>query len=64
MKSLLNVMIIFFPFAKVWILLDVIYISTFLSFAPTQKKKKKKLPVGSMEYTINFFSIRRNNSKI
>lgn len=35
-------MIIFFPFAKVWILLDVIYISTFLSFAPTQKKKKKK----------------------
>lgn len=63
MKSLLNVMIIFFPFAKVWILLDVIYISTFLSFAPTQKKKKK-LPVGSMEYTINFFSIRRNNSKI
>lgn len=57
-------MIIFFPFAKVWILLDVIYISTFLSFAPTQKKKKKKLPVGSMEYTINFFSIRRNNSKI
>ena len=43
---------IIFSFAKVWILLDVIYISTFLSFAP---KKKKKLPVGSMEYTINFF---------